>query len=138
MIRGADTQFKFTLPYKCSDVTFAKMVFWQPENDGPSKDRPLPIVKMLEQCAISDASNQLSVILDREETLRFSDKRRAYVQLRIITKDEISVVGKIHPITVYPTYDDHLINDDIVPTPTGYIYLDGDEITAMEDELVSE
>jgi hypothetical protein len=137
MIRGADAQFNFNIPYPCSDLEFVKIVFWQPENKGLSADRPLPIMKVLEQCFTTDKPKQLSVILDREETLRFSDKRKAYTQLRGTTKDGITFGSKQTIITVYPTLDDSLLDDLTLPTPTNdYIYFDGESVTVASDEEI--
>jgi hypothetical protein len=137
MIRGTDTQFIFNLPYQCSDVDFVKIIFWQPENNGPSVDRPLPIVKLLEQCHRTDSSCQLCVVLDREETLRFSEKRKAYVQLRGTNKNGVEFGCYKKTITVYPTIDDSLLDDEsVLPSPTygGYVSLDGQNISVAQEE----
>jgi hypothetical protein len=136
MIRGTDTQFIFNLPYQCSDVDFVKIIFWQPENNGPSVDRPLPITKLLAQCYATGSPNQLCVVLDREETLRFSDKRKAYVQLRGTTKDGVTFGNRKHMITVYPTIDVSFLDETILPSPTysDYVVLDGEEIYIASDE----
>ena len=136
MIRGTDAQYIFNLPYQCSDVDFVKIIFWQPENNGPSSDRPLPIVKLLNQCHQTD-SNQLCVVLDREETLRFSDKRKAYVQLRGTTKSGVQFGCYRKMLSVYPTEDDSLLDDEFAfPSPTlgEYIFLDGQNISVEQDE----
>lgn len=137
MIRGIDTQFQFNIPYSCTDLKWVKISFWQPENKGPSQDRPLPIVKVLNQCFI-DADKQLSVILDREETLRFSHKRKAYVELRAGTNTNITF-GTKDPvmITVYPTNDEDLLDGLVIPSPIhDYIYFDGQDVADVMDESV--
>ena len=127
MIRGTDTQFKFNMPCPCSDLAYVTISFWQPENKGPSTDRPLPIIKVLEQCLVADT--QLSVVLSREETLRFSEKRKAYVQLRATKQNGVTMAIKKQQFTVYPIQDESLTDDFIMPTPTyDYIYFDGDDI----------
>lgn len=130
MIRGTNTQFQFNLPYDFDDIATVKIVFWQDENNGPSSDRPLPIVKVREQCNGTDRPNRICVTLNQEETLRFSDKRKAYVQLRAKTVDGISIASKKSLIVVYPVYDDSILDEDILPTPSGdgWIYLDGSTI----------
>jgi hypothetical protein len=130
MIRGTNAQYKFNLPYNFSDIELVKVTFWQDENNGPSSDRPLPIIKVLEQCSPTDKPNQLSVILNQEETLRFSEKRKARVQLYARTYSGIPIASPQRLITVYPIYDDSIIGDNILPTPSedGWIYLDGSTI----------
>ena len=120
MIRGTDTQFDFNLPYQCSELQSIKITFWQKENKGPSALRPMPIVKTLEECIIAD--KRLSVILDREETLRFSDKRKAYVQLVGTTLKNITFASPQQMITVYPICDESLDENE------EYVYLDGREV----------
>ena len=130
MIRGTTAQFKFKLPYKFSDIKVVKVVFWQPSNSGISKDRPLPIVKVLEQCSQGESLNELTISLSQEETLRFSDKKKAYVQLRAESNDGYIFASKQEPLTVYPIYDDTILGDIITPTPDdqGCIILDGEDI----------
>lgn len=130
MIRGASAQFKFRLPYKFSDLETVKIVFWQDYNPGPDPTRPLPIVKVLQQCSQSDLPNELVVTLNQEETLRFVDDRKAYAQLRAVTGDGIPIASREKQITVYPVYDDSILDDDILPSPDydGWVYLDGSTI----------
>ena len=127
MIRGTNAHFKFKLPYDFEQLDRAKVTFWQPENKGPSISRPLPIVKVLEQCHPSDKRDELCVTLNQEETLRFSDERKAFVQLRATTKDGIPIANKTKMITVYPVYDDSILDEEILPTPDfdGVVRLDG-------------
>lgn len=130
MIRGTNAQFKFKLPYDYSDLEIVKITFWQPENNGPSSNRPLPIIKVLQQCSPTDISNELSITLNQEETLRFSEKRKAYVQLRAITTDGIPIASIKKQLTVYPIYDDSILDEEIIPTPDydGWVFLDGSTI----------
>ena len=135
MIRGTDAEFKFNMPCSCSDIASITISFWQPENSGPSTDRPLPIIKVLQQCLITE-QNQLSVVLDREETLRFSDKRKAFVQFRATMKNGVTFASKKKMITVYPINDESLI-DNTLPTPThDYVLLDGQNVSADSDDVV--
>lgn len=128
MIRGTTAQFKFKLPYDYSDLNIVKITFWQNGNNGPDSTRPLPIIKSLEQCSpSSNMPNELNVVLNQEETLRFSDKSKAYVQLRATSLDGTTFANKLQPITVYPLYDDSILGDIVTPTPSddGYSYFDG-------------
>lgn len=126
MIRGADTQFIFNLPCSCADVRRAKITFWQPENQGPSEFRPLPIVKKINPSSAMIATKQLQVILTKEETLRFSDKRKAYSQMVIVKNDGTCIPGKREIITVYPAKDE--LFDDLFDTSDNYVFLDGGDI----------
>lgn len=135
MIRGTTAQFKFNLPYNFSDIRLAKITFWQSGNCGPATDRPLPIVKTLNQCSSSNIPNELCVTLTQEETLRFSDKTKAYVQLRAESIDGNAFASKQEQLTVYPVYDDSILDGIITPTPSdnGYIILDGKPIIEVGD-----
>lgn len=130
MIRGTNAQFKFKLPYNFSELKTVKITFWQDGNNGPGSNRPLPIIKVLDQCSQSDMPNELCVTLNQEETLRFVDDRKAYAQLRAMTIDGIPIASKEKMITVYPVYDDSLLEDEILPTPEydGWIFLDAQPI----------
>lgn len=132
MIRGTNAEFRFGLPYNFSELDVVKITFWQDENDGPSDSRPLPIVKVLEQCRQGSRSNELSVTLNQEETLRFTDKRKAKTQLRASTITGIPIASRTQLITVYPVYDDSILDNDaeILPTPDtdGWVYLDGSTV----------
>ena len=127
MIRGTNAQFKFKLPYNYSELANVKITFWQTHNNGPDETRPLPIVKILAQCSQSDIPNELCVTLNQEETLRFDDRYKGYTQLRGPTIDGIPIASRDKTFTVYPVYDDSILGDDIIPTPSydGVIILDG-------------
>lgn len=131
MIRGTNAQFKFILPYAYSELTTVRIVFWQTNNDGPSIDRPLPIVKTLDYCAPTSVANELTVTLNQEETLRFSDERKASCQLWGETKEGVPFASKERLVAVYPIYDDSIVEDDVLPTPDpeGWVILDGSTIT---------
>ena len=132
MIRGTTAQFKFTMPYNFSDVAIANITFWQNEYYGPDKTRPLPIIKILEQCSQGSSSKELVVTLNKEETLRFTDERRAYVQMLAETIDGMAFGSNTTMITVYPVHNDNILDDDILPTPgpgdNGIVILDGSTI----------
>ena len=130
MIRGGNVEFRFDLPYNFSDLAVAKITFWQENYDGPSKDRPLPIIKVLAQCRQGSKPTELSVTLNQEETLRFTEKRKAKVQLRAETTTGIPIICKERLVTVYPSYDDSILDDNIIPTPDydGWVRLDGGSI----------
>lgn len=139
MIRGTTAQFKFRMPYSIKDISVIKITFWQENYDGPSKIRPLPIIKSKSQCVQNIFNNEILVCLDSEETLRFKDDRKAYVQLQGKTVSGSKFGSKKGLITVYPVYDDSILDDNITPTPTpednGLIILDGNAIKQDAEAL---
>ena len=102
-------------------------MFWQPGNNGPSETRPLPIVKVLQQCNRCENPREISVMLTEEETLRFSEKTKAYVQLRARNREDNAFATKQEEITVYPVYEDTTLDESLIPTPgfDGIVVLDG-------------
>jgi hypothetical protein len=132
MVRGTTAQFKFSLPYDYSEISVAKVVFWQPGNEG-NDENPLPIYKSFSQCAPTNNPKELSVTLSQSETLRFSDKLKARVQLSAKTFEGTRFASKQELITVYPIYDDSILGDDDIVVPPdvdndGFIILDGETI----------
>ena len=134
MIRGTTAQFKFKLPYKKSELLWANIQFWQPGNPGIGN--PLPITKTLQHCTGPEDVEELCVALLPEETMRFSDKFKAKVQLRAYNKDTASVfASRQQSITVYPL-NDAIINpeDSIPPIPDnneGWVIFDGESIATQ-------
>ena len=130
MVRGTNQEFRFKLSCNFGDLATVRVTFWQDNYNGPATYRPLPIIKVKAQCAPCDEVNQCSVTLNQEETLRFTDKRKAKVQLRGVTYDGRPIATMEHLIKVYPVYDDSILDGEIVPTPTyeDLIILDGQNI----------
>ena len=130
MVRGTTAQFKFSLPYDYSAIEVAKVMFWQPGNSGTT-EHPLPICKTLAYCSQTENPRELSVTLSQDETLRFSEKSKAYVQLSATTGEGVRFASKQELITVYPIYDDSILGDVVLPTPDegdDWIILDGETI----------
>ena len=127
MIRGTTAQFKFKSPYPKSELLWVTIKFWQPGN----LNSYLPIIKNLQHCDAQDDSTELYVSLTADETMRFSEKYKAKVQLRAQHTESGAVFGS-HPqlITVYPMDDDILIENPITPSETkdGWIILDGEVV----------
>ena len=130
MIRGTAQPFKFTIPCNFNELQTVSITFWQENYNGPDTTRPLPIIKVLSQCRQGSSSNELVVILNKEETLRFTDKRKAHVQIMAEVVGGLPFGSKPNMITVYPAYDDLILDGDIVPTPDpdGVVILDGSTI----------
>lgn len=129
MIRGTNAQFKFKLPYTKADLSSVTIKFWQPNNINFS-----PINKYLDDCgSASEESKELCVSLTADETLRFSDKYKARVQLRGVCKEDKGgtvFACRQQLITVYPLNDD-FSGDIIVPAnDDGFVILDGETISA--------
>jgi hypothetical protein len=130
MTRGTNQEFRFKLSCDFDELATIRVKFWQDNYNGPETWRPLPIIKVKAQCAPCDEVNQCSVVLNQEETLRFSDKRKAKIQLRGVTYDGRPIATMEHLIKVYPVSDDSILDGDIIPTPTydDLIILDGQNI----------
>ena len=117
MIRGTTAQFSFKkIPYTKAELLWATIKFWQTGNSG-TVEAPLPITKKLEHCDAPDGSNELCVSLTAEETSRFSDERKANVQLRAQAQDGTVFGTKPQLITVYPMNDEILEEDPTMPLP---------------------
>lgn len=142
MVRGTTAQFQFKLPYSKYDVEVAEVSLWQPNNfNGLNEEYPLPIKKNYTQ-KLSESGSvitegpwnwvddyTLSIKVWELETLTFSDKLKAKIQLRG-TANGVTFASAQELITVYPIYGDHPLNPDIPSEPDedGYIILDGDDI----------
>ena len=87
---------------------------------------------MLSQCRQGNSPKELIVILNVEETLRFKDDRKAYVQMRASAISGLPFGNNPEIITVYPAGDDSVLDGDIIPTPSpdydGVVILDGSTI----------
>lgn len=131
MIRGTNAEYRFDLSCEFDDLKQVRVTFWQDGNYGPAENRPLPIIKVLAQCRPGNNSKQLSVVLNREETLRFSEIRKAYVQFWGETLDGTPIASFEKQFTVYPIADDSVLDDEILPTPDydDWVYLDGSVIS---------
>ena len=134
MIRGTTAQFKFKLPYTLGELQWVVMQFWQPGNNG-TPDAPLPIVKRKTKIAADGTellfgdSKEILVSLTSHETLRFTDKLKARVQLRAQHTDGTVFASHQELVTVYPLSDD-LIHEEVLPGENndGWIVLDGESV----------
>lgn len=110
MVRGTTVYFKFILPCKYSELASARIVFWQDHYFGPAQNRRLPIIKSLAHCLDTENSNELAVVLMPEETARFTEKRKAYVQLSGTTVEGSRFSHKKIIFEVDPAYDDSIFD----------------------------
>ena len=127
MIRGTTAQFKFKIPCTKEELSWATIKFWQDDNMSPY----LPITKKLEHCDAPDNSTELYVSLTPDETIRFSEKRKAKVQIRAQHALNGTIFGnRPQLITVYPMNDEILEEDPMMPpvNEEGWIILDGKTI----------
>jgi hypothetical protein len=125
MIRGTTAQFKFKLPCAKGELEWATIKFWQSNNPSVL----LPITKTLQHCSNQDSLKELCVSLTAEETMRFSDKYKAKVQMRALHAFSGTIFGtKQKLISVYPVQDGGQEDDIPGTTESGYIILDGEEI----------
>lgn len=127
MIRGTTAQFKFKLPYAKSELLWVTIKFWQQDNPSPY----LPITKKLENCDSPEGSTELYVSLTPDETIRFSEQRKAQVQLRGQHASSGTTFGnRTQLISVYPMNDEILDEDPTMPAENedGWIILDGETI----------
>ena len=127
MIRGTTAQFKFKLPYPKAELSWATIKFWQPGNTNAY----LPITKKLVHCDSPEDSTELYVSLTADETMRFSEKYKAKVQLRAQHAESGTVFGnRTQLITVYPMNDEILGEDPTLPAENeeGWVVLDGETI----------
>lgn len=126
MIRGTNAPFTFKLPYKENEIQWITIKFWQDGN--PSF---LPIKKQLEHCSFPNNPYELYVELTAAETMRFSDKVKAKVQLRAQATDGRTFGSHETLITVYPMNDEILDDDVVLPEEDddGWVVLDGSTIS---------
>ena len=126
MIKGTTAQFKFKIPYPINELQWVTIKFWQPGNDDTVG---LPIIKQKMHCDAEDNSKELCVSLTAIETLRFSTKLKARVQLRAQHISGLVFGNKEKLVPVYPL-DDDLTQDPVLPgeTEDGWVILDGKEI----------
>lgn len=125
MIRGTEQAFKFRIPCSYDDLSWVTAHFWQPNNNGTGL-RPLPIIKTTESFYPS-GENTIVVQLSAEETARFSEYRKAFMQMRA-EHDGVLFGCKKRELTVYPMKDG--ITDDY----DGYIILDGGFVNVGIDD----
>jgi hypothetical protein len=129
VIRGTDTPFTFKLPYPTSEIEWAVMKFWQDGNNFT------PITKTEKDC-ISSNEYELCVLLTAKETLKFSDKMKAKVQLASKRRGANKIASKERSITVYPICDDLIIDSplDDAPVKDGWTILDGGPVISQDGD----
>jgi hypothetical protein len=135
VIRGTTTPFKFEVPYDTSTISAIVVTFSQKHWSGTA-DAPLPLKKWYiaswepqedgsmkltakenQGFAFSEINpKEIQMSLTEEETLRFSDKEKAYMQIKVqfeIDGGQVVRASLPQKITVYP-----VLYDDTIGTPT--------------------
>jgi hypothetical protein len=119
MIKGTTAQFKFKLPCTKEELLWATMTVGQRGNSGTTS-APLPIIKRKADCSEPDTSKELCISLNALETMRFSEKLKAYVQFRAQRNDGTVFGNRTMYVSVYPMSDDILNEDDpMMPESNG-------------------
>lgn len=139
MIRGTTAPFKFKLPYTWDKVCAARATFKQIQDNGET----LTIVKTYDTRRIEhpnpggftpdpNDNSIVYVVLNSNETLQFSDKRKANVQFKSYCEDNGVIASKLQKFTVYPIEDSETF-EELPNTPSvydGIFVLDAGEILA--------
>lgn len=141
MIRGTTAPFKFTTPYVWDDICAIEATFSQRKDDGSQ----LLIVKEYDIRWGENTNpggftpdeknpNIIYVVLDPEETLRFSDKRKAQVQVKVYCQHKGTIANMPTTFTVYPINNDSVLEDAGEPAPgdSGMRILDAGIISGGE------
>lgn len=129
MIRGMRTEFVFEMPYHYVNLQSVTIEFWQENHNGLSYGYTLPIIKTLAQCYPKSNPMQIGVILSSDETLRFTDDRRAYVRFSGVKNNGHEFGGNKEEFSVYPASDGSLLEEDLLPAPdyNGWNYINWHE-----------
>ena len=141
MIRGTTAQFKFKLPYNKEEILLAEAKFWQSGNDkGLNSDYPLPITRAYkkpdegEEVGVSPWTwiddHTLVIRLGQQETLTFSDRYKARVQIRIRTASGAVFASTPQIFSVYSSGWTEPLGDDIDLPESGdeWVVFDGHTI----------
>lgn len=130
VVRGTTAEFKFNIPCDFENLHAVKITFWQHHNKG-TVDHPLPIIKAKVNCIVKTNPREIYVSLTQEETLRFKDDRKGYVQFKASSIDGLVFGSKEEAFTVYAAYDNSMIEEDPLPTPIDdVLILDGGEVNS--------
>jgi hypothetical protein len=138
MIRGTTAPFKFKVPYAWSDICAIEATFSQKKDDG----NQLSIIKEYDTRWGENVNPGgftpdekdpyvIYVVLDPEETLCFSDKRKAQVQIKVYCQHKGTVANRPAMFTVYPINNDSILEDAGEPAPgdNGMRILDAGKIS---------
>ena len=102
MIRGTTPTLQFNLPFETSIIKSAEITIKYV--DGLKK---ILITKTLDDCEIGEKS--ITTVLTQEETLQFPAPATVFVQLRILTTDDIAIATEIYKVSVKKLLADEVI-----------------------------
>ena len=119
MIRGTTAPFKFNVPYAWSEICAIEATFTQNKDDGTR----LSIVKEYDTRWSENANTGgftpdgnnpyvIYVALDPAETLLFSEKRKAEVQIKVYCPGKGVIANKPTKFSVYPINNDSMFDGD--------------------------
>ena len=137
MIRGTNVRFTFTIPKEINieDISYIEVIAWQNGYKGTTV-APLPLKKRYTNqdwdSALLDNDDDytLVVVLTSEDTARFTDKLKGYIQCKVGLTGKGAYATHEQKFTVYPMHSD-MVGGDIVDSNTnneGFIILDGQTI----------
>lgn len=138
MIRGTTAPFKFKIPYAWSDICAIEATFTQKKDDGSQ----LSIIKRYDTRweanvnpgGFTPDDNDpyvIYVILDPEETMRFSDKRKGLAQIKVYCPGKGTVGNPPERFPVYPVINDSFLEDvgEPLPNQDNVLILDAGKIS---------
>lgn len=158
MIRGTTTPFKIEVPYDTNTISAIYAIFYQKHWKGTEDTGRLPIEKYYKASWVEQEdgsmkldethndgftfsetnSKEIQTVLSENETLRFSDKEKAYMQIKIqfeFDEGASRVIRASLPqkITVYPVLKDTQIGiPDASETDGGFYIFDAGTIGVGE------
>ena len=134
MIRGTTAQFTFKLPKELNlnDVSYIQITAWQKGYTG-TPIAPLPISKTYTNSdwgSVLKDEHTLVVVLSPEQTARFTDKLKGYIQCKVVVEGKAIYGTYEQRFTVHPMYKDMVGGDmgEIEQNSEGWIILDGQTI----------
>lgn len=99
MIKGTTPTHIFELPFDSSDVSKVKIVYTQNNKEI--------LVKRNEDITFNGTS--ISTKLSQEETFLFDHTKTVYIQVRVLTKDDVALASTIMPVSVEKCLDDEVL-----------------------------
>ncbi len=99
MIRGTTPTHKWTIPVDATAVKTARVTYKQGEE--------VLLVKNTEDCVVEGKA--LKVTLTQEDTLKFSHKKKAEVQARLLTFDMKSFATRVVEVPVWELLEDEVM-----------------------------
>lgn len=97
--KGCTTLNGFTFPYRKEDVSALRITY--------SQDGKKVVEKNLNDCEFIDDSIQ--VLLSQEETLRFNERLRISIQIRVRLND-----GTVTKSELIKAHSDPILNEEVI------------------------